>query len=117
MRHPPPAQDVPALVRHVRQMVAAGRLDSARPLLSAVARIAPPSAELWELEARLALREGRAAVAVAVLDRGIAALPDAAALLLCRAEVRARLHDLQGRPATRRRWCCAIPILPRPSCC
>ncbi len=82
MSHVAPAQDVPALVRHLRRMVDAGRLAAARPLLSAVARIAPASAELWEVEALLAIEEGRTAEARALLDRGVATFPQAPALRL-----------------------------------
>ena len=88
--------DVPALVRRVRKLMEKGQLAAARPLLSAVARIAPPSAELWELEARLALREGDLAAGLAILDRAVAAWPGNADLLICRAGARAQAGALQG---------------------
>lgn len=96
MTPPRAAQDVPRLVRRVRGLMEQGHLAAARPLLSAVARIAPPSSELWELEARLALREGDAARALAILDWAVAAFPDSPALFRCRAGVRAQAGDVPG---------------------
>jgi predicted TPR repeat methyltransferase len=88
--------DVPTLMRRVREMVREGRIAAARPLLSAVARIAPPSPELWEVEARLLLREGDVAAALATLDRAVAMQPGAVELLVCRAGARAQAGDMRG---------------------
>ncbi len=96
MTQPNALPDVPALLQRMRGLVAQGQLAAARPLLSVVARIAPPSAELWELEARLQLGEGDVAGALAILDRAVAAVPDAPDLLLCRAGARARAGDAAG---------------------
>lgn len=92
----PSAPDVPDLIRRLRASVAQGQWAAARPLLSAAARIAPPSPELWELEARLALRDGDVKGALAILDRAVAAAPDTPDLLLCRATARADVGDLAG---------------------
>ena len=88
--------DVPALLGRMRGLLAQGHHAAARPLLGAVARIAPPSAELWEMEARISLGEGDVAGALAILDRAIAVLPASPDLLLCRAGARARSGDLKG---------------------
>ena len=49
---PDPAQ----LTRRVQDMIAAGRVHAARPLMAALRRLAPPSPELHDMEARLLLR-------------------------------------------------------------
>ena len=87
--------DIPALLARLRGLVARGQAAAARPLLSAVARIAPPSVELWQLEAEAARRDGDPAAARAILDRAVAAAPDAVPLLLARA----RLLLAGGDPA------------------
>ena len=96
MTQPAVLPDMPGLLGRVRDLLAQGQLAAARPLLGAVARIAPPSPELWEMEARLALRAGDGAGAVAILDRAVAAAPGTPALLLCRAGARAEVGDLAG---------------------
>jgi predicted TPR repeat methyltransferase len=87
-------RDVDDLLRQIRGLVAGGRVAAARPLLSAVQRLAEPTPEMWELEARLLLREGRAAEAFAVLDRALALRPDSVSLRLCRAGARAGTGEL-----------------------
>ncbi|MBN9509363.1 MAG: tetratricopeptide repeat protein [Alphaproteobacteria bacterium] len=87
-------RDVDDLLRQIRGLVAGGRVAAARPLLSAVQRLAEPSPEMWEIEARLLLREGRGAEAFAVLDRALALRPDSVSLRLCRAGARADAGEL-----------------------
>ena len=108
-----PLPDVPALVRRVRGLMQQGQLAAARPLLSAVACIAAPSAELWELEARLLLREGDRAGALAILDRAIAAEPACLDLLLCRSGARAEAGDLIGATLDAADAVVAAPRAPR----
>jgi predicted TPR repeat methyltransferase len=86
-------RDVADLMRQLRSLLAGGRVAAARPLLSAVQRLAQPSPEMWELEARLLLQEGHAAEALAVLDRALAILPASVPLLLCRAAARAEAGE------------------------
>ncbi len=88
--------DVPALLRRVRGLLAQGQPTAARPLLCVLARITAPSAELWEIEARVSLGEGDVAGALAILDRAIATMPASPDLLLCRAGARVRSGDLSG---------------------
>ena len=113
MTEPVVLPDVPALVRRVRGLMEQGQLAAARPLLSAVARIAPPSAELWELEARLALRDGDVAGALAILDRAVAAWPGNVDLLLCRAGARSQAGDLPGATLDAADAVIAAPAVPR----
>ena len=91
--------DANHLMRRIRDMVAGGRIHAARPLLGALRKMAPPSAELSEIEARLLLREGRAADAMAHLDAGIALDGEAVGLRLCRVDARMQLNDVHGAAA------------------
>jgi predicted TPR repeat methyltransferase len=91
--------DLDTLTREVRAMLGRGEVAQARPLLSAVCAIAPPSVELWELEARLLLGEGRTGEALAMLDRAMMSWPEAAPLRLARAGARAAGGDLSGAAA------------------
>jgi len=98
--HPNPAHPDPAhLSRRIREMIATGRVHAARPLLGALRRMAPPSAELCDMEARLLLREGRVADALAELDAGIARDADSVALRISRADARIQAHDVLGAAA------------------
>jgi predicted TPR repeat methyltransferase len=96
MSEAPATHDVSALVGRARFLLDQGQLPAARTLLSAVARLAAPSPTLWETQAWLALREGDAAGACAVLDRAVAAQPGSAPLRLCRAGARAAADDFAG---------------------
>lgn len=91
-----PSANSEALIRNVAEMIAAGRTGVARPLLAAARRMAPPSAQLVELSARLAMRENRPEDASAELDQAILAEPDHAGLRVARAQLRFELGDLIG---------------------
>jgi predicted TPR repeat methyltransferase len=95
----PTVADPSLLIRRVRQMVALGRTHAARPLVAALRAASEPSVELSELEARLLLREGRPADAIAELDRALAAAPDAFGLRICRADARMQANDAVGAAA------------------
>jgi predicted TPR repeat methyltransferase len=92
---PDPAQ----LSRRVQEMIAAGRVHAARPLMAALRRAVPPSAELCDLEARLLLREGRIPEALAELDAGLAMDGASVELLISRADARMQAHDVLGAAA------------------
>ncbi len=85
-----PAIDPQPLLHRARSLLQSGQTRPMRPVLAALQRLMPSTPEIDELEARLLLGEGRLADALAVLDRGLAAVPDAVALLLCRADARLR---------------------------
>lgn len=91
-----PTADVTALTTRLAALVDANRPAAARHLLSAVRRLAPPSPELAELAARVALGEGRPELALEELDAGVTATSDHAGLRKSRADLRNRLGDLQG---------------------
>ena len=84
------------LVRRIREMLAGGRINAARPLIGALRRLAPPAAQLAELEARALRVEGNVAAALAALDEGVARDPEAVALRMFRCELRMQAHDAAG---------------------
>jgi Flp pilus assembly protein TadD len=88
-----------ALIARVAALLEAGRTGVARPLLDAARRLAPPSAQLSQLSAMLAIREGRRDLAQSELDTAISDYPDNAALRKCRAELRHCLGDTAGAAA------------------
>ncbi|HEY6433741.1 MAG TPA: tetratricopeptide repeat protein [Acetobacteraceae bacterium] len=88
--------DPDALTRRLAELIAAGRMGVARPMLAALQRLGPPSPRLAELAALLAMREGRLDDAHAALDTALTAHPGHAALHRRRAEVRHRTGDLAG---------------------
>ncbi|MDE2198499.1 MAG: methyltransferase domain-containing protein [Rhodospirillales bacterium] len=88
--------DPDVVAGHVRSLIDQGRLAAARPLLAALPHLGCARDSCIELEARFLVREGRAAEAVLVLDDGIAAYPDGAALHLCRGDARAQGGDMAG---------------------
>jgi predicted TPR repeat methyltransferase len=90
------AVDVSALTARVAGLIEAGRIGAARPLLTALQRIARPSPTLPLLAARLAMREGRLDLAQSELDAAITAAPDHAELRKCRAELRQQTGDKAG---------------------
>jgi predicted TPR repeat methyltransferase len=90
--------DPDILTRRVREMVGAGRLLAARPLLAALRSMGVAAAETAEIEGRLLLREGRLAEALAVLDAALAG-GAVAALHVCRAEARMQADDTVGAAA------------------
>ncbi len=101
----PPGLAVPgfagldALMGRASTLLQEGRTGAARPLLAAIRRMAPPSAEIAHLSARLAMCEGRLAEAEEELGQAIAAEPDGAELRKLRAELRLRREDLPGAAA------------------
>jgi predicted TPR repeat methyltransferase/thioredoxin-like negative regulator of GroEL len=105
--------DTESLLGRVQGMVARGEVAEARPLLSAMLAAAPPSPELWELEARVLLREGRVDAALTLLDRAIAEWPDSVELRLCRAGARTQANDLPGAARDAAEAVIADPAEPR----
>jgi predicted TPR repeat methyltransferase len=102
--HPSPSADVhgpdPAqLARRVQEMIAAGRIHAARPLMAALRRLVPASPQLHDMQARLLLREGRVAEALAELDAGIAMDGASVELLISRADARMQAQDVLGAAA------------------
>lgn len=95
----PAGPDPAALARRVREMIDAGRVHAARPLLGALRRTAPQSAALHDLSARLLLREGRVSEALGELDAGLAFDPASVELLLGRADARMQARDIFGAAA------------------
>lgn len=91
--------DLDRLSARAAEFIDAGRLGAARPLLAAIARLAPPSPRMAELNATLTLKEGRLAEARDDLDRALASWPDNATLRKCRADIRRRLGDSVGAAA------------------
>ncbi len=88
--------DAGALMARVALLIDQGRPNAARPLLSAVRGLSPPSSTLCELAARLALSDGILDGADRDLDAAIAADPEHAGLRKCRAELRRRAGDLEN---------------------
>jgi predicted TPR repeat methyltransferase/thioredoxin-like negative regulator of GroEL len=85
-----------ALRIRAAQLIDAGRISVARPLLAAARAMAPPSPELTLIGARLALANGALAQAIQELNSGIAATPSHAGLRKCRADLRYRTGDFEG---------------------
>jgi predicted TPR repeat methyltransferase len=88
--------DADSLRDRAARLIDAGRLEAARPLLSAARLLAPPSAELTMIGARLALGSGAWDEAMRELDLGIAAAPAHPGLRKCRADLRQRMGDRDG---------------------
>jgi hypothetical protein len=65
-------------------------------MLAALRRLVPPSAQLFELAALLAMSEGRLDASRAELDAGLANNPAEATLYRRRAQLRHRLGDPTG---------------------
>jgi tetratricopeptide (TPR) repeat protein len=78
------------------QLIAAGRIGAARPLLAAASALAPLSAEITLISARLALASDALEQALDELDRGLATMPSHSGLRKCRADVHQRMGDLDG---------------------
>lgn len=87
------------LTRRVREMISAGRIGAARPLLSALQRMGGDESEMSELRARLLMKEGHLPDALAAVDQGVAAAPQHVGLRLCRAELRLHSNDPVGAAA------------------
>jgi predicted TPR repeat methyltransferase len=88
--------DADGLRSRATQLIDAGRLEAARPLLAAARVLAPPSPELNLIGARLALGSGAWEEAMRELDSGIATTPSHPGLRKCRADLRQRLGDREG---------------------
>jgi predicted TPR repeat methyltransferase len=88
--------DAEALCRRAAQLIDAGRLDTARPLLAAARALAPSSSELVLASARLNLGAGNWVQALQELDGGITNAPEHAGLRKCRADLRQRMGDFEG---------------------
>jgi predicted TPR repeat methyltransferase/thioredoxin-like negative regulator of GroEL len=88
--------DADQLRSRAAELIDAGRISAARPLLAAAQALAPPSAELTLVGARIALGSGAWDQAILELDGGIAAEPAHAGLRKCRAEVRRKMGDVEG---------------------
>ncbi|MBV8613379.1 MAG: methyltransferase domain-containing protein [Acetobacteraceae bacterium] len=84
------------LFARTAEFIDAGRFGAARPLLAAINRFAPPSPKLAELNAVLALKEGRLTEARDSLDQAVLTWPERAGLRKCRADARRQLGDLVG---------------------
>ena len=85
-----------ALAGRIAALLDAGRVGAARPMLSALRRLAPDDPAGAMLAARLAIREGRPQDALPELDAQIVAAPSDPALRKCRAELRLLLNDRLG---------------------
>lgn len=88
--------DTGALMQRVSEMLQAGRLGVARPLMAALRRLSPASPRLAELSAQLAMREGRLEAAAEELNAAIAETPADSGLRKSRAELRIQLDELTG---------------------
>jgi predicted TPR repeat methyltransferase len=88
------------LASRVQEMIDAGRIGAARPLLAALRRMGSGSdhskARIGGLSARLLAREGRLPEAGAALDDAIALLPEDGNLRKQRAELRLQCDDKIG---------------------
>ncbi|HVC59550.1 MAG TPA: tetratricopeptide repeat protein [Acetobacteraceae bacterium] len=90
------AADFESLTDRAAQLVAAGRIGAARPLLAAARRLAPGSIDVADLSARLALRADTPEDATLDLDRAIEAAPEHPGLRKRRAELRCHAGDIEG---------------------
>ncbi|MCC6718348.1 MAG: methyltransferase domain-containing protein [Acetobacteraceae bacterium] len=95
----PTRPDPGHLARRIREMIAGGRVHAARPLLGALRRMAPPSAEISDIAGLLLLREGRIPEALAELDAGLALDSTSVALHISRADARMQAQDVLGAAA------------------
>jgi predicted TPR repeat methyltransferase len=88
--------DADALRNRAAQLIDAGRIAAARPLLAAAQAMAPPSAELALVAARIAMASGALDEALQELNDAITVAPAHAGLRKCRAGLRQRMGDLDG---------------------
>ncbi len=84
------------LVANINQLLAAGRVGPAKPLVAALRRTSPGHACVSELAARLAIMQGDTRTAQTELDHGLSLNPLEPALLRSRADLRRRLGDVVG---------------------
>jgi predicted TPR repeat methyltransferase len=87
--------DADALRCRAEELIDAGRIAAARPLLAAARALAPPSPELSLISARMAIGSGEWDQAMQELDSGIAAAPSHAGLRKCRADMRQRMGNAE----------------------
>ncbi len=85
-----------ALTNRAAQLVAAGRIGAARPLLAAARRLAPGSIGVADISARLALRADTPDEATLEIDQAVEAAPEHSGLRKRRAELRRQAGDLEG---------------------
>ena len=95
----PALSEPDVLLRRAAALLGAGRTAAARPLLAAIRRMVPDSAELARLAAVLAMREDRLEEAGDALEHAIAGFPRDPMLRKLRAELRLRLDDAAGAAA------------------
>jgi predicted TPR repeat methyltransferase len=88
--------DAETLLSRAAELVDAGRIAVARPLLAAARALGPASPELALIAARIALSCGTWEQAMRELDSGIATAPSHVGLRKCRADARQRVGDLEG---------------------
>jgi predicted TPR repeat methyltransferase len=88
--------DADALRNRAVQLIDAGRIAAARPLLAAAQAMAPPSPELALVAARIAMASGALGEALQELDDAITVAPAHPGLRKCRAGLRQRMGDLDG---------------------
>jgi predicted Zn-dependent protease len=88
--------DADSLRGRAAQLVDAGRIAAARPLLAAARVLEPSSSELTLIAARIAISSDAWEEAMDELDCGIAAEPGHAGLRKCRADLRHRRGDIEG---------------------
>jgi predicted TPR repeat methyltransferase len=88
--------DAATLCDRAADLLDAGRIEVARPLLAAARALAPPSPELTLLGARIAVAGGAWAEAMEQLDDGIDAAPSHAGLRRSRADLRRKMGDPEG---------------------
>jgi predicted TPR repeat methyltransferase len=96
MQKLPAAADAEALTNRAAQLLAAGRIGAARPLLAAARRLAPGSIGVADISARLALRLNAPDEAAFELDQAIEAAPEHPGLRKRRAELRRQAGDIEG---------------------
>jgi predicted TPR repeat methyltransferase len=90
------AADAEALTNRAAQMVTAGRIGAARPLLAAARRLAPGSIGVADASASLALRVNAPDEAALEIDQAIEAAPHHPGLRKRRAELRRQAGDIEG---------------------
>jgi Flp pilus assembly protein TadD len=90
------AANAEALTNRAAQLVAAGRIGAARPLLAAARLLAPGSIGVADISARLALRADTPEEAAIEIDQAVQAAPAHAGLRKRRSELRRRAGDIEG---------------------
>jgi predicted TPR repeat methyltransferase len=88
--------DAETLCDRAAQLIGAGRIGAARPLVAAARALGRPSSDLILIGVRLALANGDWERALQELDSGVDDAPSHAGLRKCRADVRQRMGDPEG---------------------